>query len=353
MTTSSSLAELRKPKAENELSNERMDLFTLGGFALAQRIATAFSTSNAVPAAFRQFVEKKVNGQIQYVENPNALGNCLVAYEVAQSVGMSVTAVMQNADVIDGKLRWSGKFVIAAINASRRFSPLRFEVRNLGPIQAKYKEKTGWNQQMHRYDFEERTITVDNKECIAWALPAGIGLPQGIRTLEQARAAGVPVIESVPVSIKMAVEEGWYTKSGSKWQTMPDLMLQYRAGTFFGNIHAPDVVMGMGRTAEEERDTIEVFQQPDGTYSLQSQDLKKEAAATQVVVQAEVFDSESPALNKAETQPTIQTPDETSDWVSAMEQAEEPGLAQQNTQGQAQSMPGPTQTRTAKRPSFE
>jgi hypothetical protein len=70
--------------------------------------------------------------------------------------------------------------------------------------------------------------------------------------LDLVRAAGLPVVESAPVSMKMAVEEGWYGKSGSKWQTeLKQLMLQYRAGSFFGNIHAPDVVMGMGRTTEE------------------------------------------------------------------------------------------------------
>jgi len=66
------------------------------------------------------------------------------------------------------------------------------------------------------------------------------------------------VIEGTPVSIKMAVEEGWYSKPGSKWQTeLKHLMLQYRAGSFFGNIHAPDVVMGMGRTSEELEDILD------------------------------------------------------------------------------------------------
>lgn len=68
------------------------------------------------------------------------------------------------------------------------------------------------------------------------------------------------VVESIPVSMKMAVEEGWYPKSGSKWQTeMRYQMLQYRAGAFFGRIHAPDVVMGMGKTTEERMDTIEIM----------------------------------------------------------------------------------------------
>ena len=104
-------------------------------------------------------------------------------------------------------------------------------------------------------------------QCIAWAIPAGVPMPPGVYTLAQAREAKLPVIESAPVSIRMAVEEGWYSKPGSKWQTeLKHLMLQYRAGTFFGNIHAPDIIMGMGRTVEEERDIIDV--QPDGSVAI-------------------------------------------------------------------------------------
>jgi len=77
----------------------------------------------------------------------------------------------------------------------------------------------------------------------------------------------MPVIESAPVTMKMAVEEGWYGKAGSKWQTeLRALMFQYRAGSFFGNIHAPDIVMGMGRTSEEERDIIDIHD--DGSYTV-------------------------------------------------------------------------------------
>ena len=235
-------------------------MFTERGFALANRIAKAYAASDAVPAQFRLMNLKKVNGNETWVENTSAIGNCIVAIEVARAVGMSIASVMQNADMIEGKLRWSGKFVIAAINASGRFTPLRFNMRPLGRIKATYKEKTGWDQQARRPVFTDRSVEVDDVECIAWALPKGMPMPPGVYNLDQARAAGLPVIESAPVTMKLAVEEGWYGKSGSKWQTgLAPLMFQYRAGTFFGNIHAPDIVMGMGRTAEEERDLSPAF----------------------------------------------------------------------------------------------
>ncbi|KVH04206.1 hypothetical protein WS84_17545 [Burkholderia anthina] len=253
-------------------------MFTERGFVLANRIAKAYASSDAVPAQFRSHNLKKANGEEIWVENPSAIGNCLVAIEVARAVRMSITAVMQNADMIEGKLRWSGKFVIAAINASGRFTPLRFQMISRGKITAKYKEKTGWNQQARKPIFEEREVEVDDIECIAWALPRGTPEPRlapeqvrqyAGRMLDLYRDIGMPVIESAPVSMRMVVEEGWYGKAGSKWQTgLRTLMFQYRAGSFFGNIHAPDIVMGMGRTSEEEADVVDVS--PDGSYTVYS-----------------------------------------------------------------------------------
>ena len=53
-------------------------------------------------------------------------------------------------------------------------------------------------------------------------------------------------------SIAMAKAEGWSTKNGSKWKTMPELMLRYRAAAFFGRLYAPDVLSGMHSADEVE-----------------------------------------------------------------------------------------------------
>lgn len=352
--TTSSLAELKAPKRDMaEMSDTRVDMFSMQGFALAQRVATAFASSTAVPAAFRSHVLKKTPSGEVWEENPSALGNCLIAIEMAQAVGMSVIAVMQNADMIEGKLRWSAKFVIAAVNASRRFTPLRFELRNLGPIKAKYKEKQGWNNQLKRYDMIDREVALENRECIAWALPYGFRIPDGVRTLEQARAAGLPVIESVPVSMKMSVEEGWYAKSGSKWQTMPDLMLQYRAGTFFGNIHAPDIVMGMGRTAEEERDVVDLYPQTDGSYSTNLEELKTQAlsATSQAAPVQKQAEPETKPTNTVSQQAKTETQQLHADFFGEEEKAaiaaKERAEAEASEQGQGDE-PTTRGTRTAR-----
>lgn len=277
------LSDLRHPpSAIAQQPDQIVDMFSARGFELAQRIAKAFSCSDAVPAQFRSMVEKKGRNGSTWVENPSAMGNCIVAIETARAVGMSITAVMQNANVIEGRLSWSAQFVIAAINASGRFTPLRFQMRDGGRIKAKYREKQGWNDQKRGYDYLEKVVEVDNIECVAWALPRNVPIPPNVYTLDQAKAAGLPVIEGAPVSMQLAVEEGWYSKSGSKWQTgMKTLMLQYRAGTFFGRIHAPDIVMGMGRTTEEIID-VAAIEIPTGGASA-SESMRRAAATLQEV----------------------------------------------------------------------
>lgn len=55
--------------------------------------------------------------------------------------------------------------------------------------------------------------------------------------------------------MEMAVKEGWYGKNGSKWQTMLKQMLRHRAASFFGRVYAPELLMGL-RSSEEEQDRI-------------------------------------------------------------------------------------------------
>ena len=73
------------------------------------RQATALAKSSLVPEAYR--------------DNP---ANCMIAMEMAQRIGASVMAVMQNLHVIHGKPSFSSTFLIATVNACGRFSPLRF-----------------------------------------------------------------------------------------------------------------------------------------------------------------------------------------------------------------------------------
>ena len=55
----------------------------------------------------------------------------------------------------------------------------------------------------------------------------------------------------------MAKKEGWATKSGSKWATMPELMIRYRAAAFWGRLYASDLLLGL-QTQEEAIDVQQV-----------------------------------------------------------------------------------------------
>ena len=189
------------------------------GFELLQRIGNAFSKSDLVPDTYK-----------------NNIGNCLIGVELAQRIGASPLMVMQNLHVIQGRPSFSSAFVISAINSCGRFSPLRFRVKDRGIIKVDY-TYSSWDKQTNRKERKTGSLEVHDFSCVAYAKDLADG----------------EILEGPEVSIKMAVQEGWYTKNDSKWKTMPELMLRYRAAAFFGRLYAPEILMGM-RTDDEAVD---------------------------------------------------------------------------------------------------
>ena len=169
---------------------------TSAGFDLVQRVAKMFSASSLVPETYR--------GNIP---------NCVIALEMAQRIGSSPLMTMQNMYIVHGRPAWSSQFLIACLNASGRFSPLRYK-------------DTG-------------VKGTDSEGIIAWAKDLLDG----------------ETLEGPEVTIAMSKSEGWFQKNGSKWQTMPQLMLRYRAATFFARLYSPELTMGI-RTAEEAADAV-------------------------------------------------------------------------------------------------
>lgn len=171
-------------------------------FEQAQRMAQALAASTIVPV------------QYQKAKTPEAVANCIIALEMANRIGMSPLLVMQNLYVVYGNVGWSSKFLIAALNTCGCFSPLRYEHENEGDLEK-------WR-------------------CRAWAIDKTTNTP----------------LHGAWVSMQMAKDEGWYSKAGSKWKTMPELMLQYRAAAFFQRTYAPEISMGM-QTVEELNDIVD------------------------------------------------------------------------------------------------
>jgi hypothetical protein len=164
-------------------------------FEDAQRIAKALASSSLVPPQFQ--------GQ-------QGLANTLVALEIAGRMGLSPLAVMQNLHIIHGRPSWSSQFIIALINGCGRFEPLRYEMTGKG----------------------------DDLACYAVAKEKATGKD----------------LKGPTVSMTMAKREGWATKSGSKWQTMPELMIRYRAAAFWGRLFVPELLVGVTQTQEEVLD---------------------------------------------------------------------------------------------------
>jgi hypothetical protein len=244
--TKTSIQALKNPAPREQ----NMDVVTMGfgslqSFELMQRAAKMLAYSTLVPVAYRSQKEIKEYGKVTgYEEQPSALPNCVVALNMAQRMGADPLMVMQNLYIVEGRPSWSSQFIIAAINSCGRYTPLRFqlseqaEARPVEYMETKWTKGAGGKSEKQEV---KRTISVANRTCIAWAIEKETG----------------ERLESPVISIDMAVAEGWLTKNGSKWQTMPEVMLRYRAAAFFGKLYAPELLMGL-QTSEEAHDIIEM-----------------------------------------------------------------------------------------------
>lgn len=188
-----------------------VSLLALANFAEAWQMARQLAGSDLLPS--------------QYRDKP---ANVLLALDIAERMRMSIVQVVQNLTVIDGKPTWASQFVIAAINASGRFAPLRFETEDRGPCTVRYTEFE-WSDREKRKIPRERSIDLASD----LAMRAYTTDRHGVR------------LNGSWVSYKMAVQEGWFTRRGSKWLTMGEQMLTYRAAAFFGRIYAPELTNGM------------------------------------------------------------------------------------------------------------
>lgn len=153
-------------------------------FQLAYQMAKGLSQSTLVPQQFQN--------------NP---ANCLIALEQSNRLNISPMAVMQNLYIVQGKPSFSSSFIIGLINASGKYD---MELQ---------------------FDEEEK----DGKPyaCTCWT------------ELNGRKVTGIKI------TMDMAEKEGWLKKNGSKWQTMPQVMLRYRAASFFARMNCPELSIGL------------------------------------------------------------------------------------------------------------
>ncbi|MCP9831426.1 recombinase RecT [Synechococcus sp. HJ21-Hayes] len=200
----------------------------IAAFDAAQRMAKALCSSTLVP--------KEYQGQ-------QGLANSLIALEIAGRMRLSPLVVMQNMTPIHGRPTWSSKFLIATVNASGRFSPLRFV-----------------------FDAKEQPSS-----CYAVATDKATG----------------EVLEGETITLELARKEGWWSRKDrqgnetSKWQTMTGQMLRYRAAVWWSNVYCPEIALGL-ITQEEALDIEAVTVREAGRASITGAEIQAplQAAAT-------------------------------------------------------------------------
>lgn len=258
-----SLAQLQTSAVAKPISAEPMSFLTSGGFDQLLRVANMLCSSSLVPVAYRKNKEIKEYGQIVgWEDNPAALANCAVALNMAHRMNADPLLIMQNLHIIEGRPSWSSPFIIASINSCGRYNSLDYELSEPGePTVVEYVAVEWIKKQKTE---AKKSVTVRHQTCKAYTTEKSTGKR----------------LESPLISIQIAIDEGWLTKKGSKWQTMPELMLRYRCASFFGRLYAPELLMGLQST-EELEDFIPSAQQPDGTYTVNLEDLRERAPASQ------------------------------------------------------------------------
>lgn len=130
-----------------------------------------------------------------------------IAIDMANRMGVSPMMVMQSLYVVKGKPSWSGQACTSFI---------RSKFTDVKTIYIGEQGKDTWGCYVTAKDKDGETL------------------------------------KGATVTIAMAKSEGWYGKSGSKWQTMPELMLAYRAAAFFARVHCPEILMGCQVQGEAE-----------------------------------------------------------------------------------------------------
>lgn len=154
------------------------------------RLSQMYASSTLVPAHYQ-----------------NSPSNCFIACQMAFRMGIDPLAFMQNSYIVHGRPGIEAKLAIAALNTS-------------GLIKGRVTY--------------ERIGSGKSGSCVAKVVD---------------RESGETIV-GAPVTWELVSAEGWSKRGDSKWNTMPDLMFQYRAAMFLIRTIYPEVVMGI-KTVDE------------------------------------------------------------------------------------------------------
>lgn len=171
---------------------------TMNNYKDNWNMAVQLSKSDLVPDTFKNKPE-----------------NCVIALGIAQQTNLPPYTIMNNLNIVRGRASFSGSFCKTLVERTGKY--LSLDIKYFG---------------------ERGTDTFG-------------------AYMEAVRKDG-NIIKGPEVTIDMAKKEGWYSKKDkygketSKWTTMPDLMLAYRATAFFARVYEPSALNGVYTTDELE-----------------------------------------------------------------------------------------------------
>lgn len=257
---------------------------TMQGFELLQRQGKMLSQCSMLPANFK-----------------NNIPDCAIALEMSARMGYAVSPllILQSIVTVHGKPTFEAKFVIGLLKSRcgyRRFDyEMSGKVGDAGEVRRTPRIGRDGKPVLDKNGnpIFDNEIIRDGRTCLAYAIDR-----DGNR------------IEGVPISMAMAKVEGWYDKNGSKWQTMPELMLRYRAATFFKNIHCPEITMGF-RTSDEaididpEVEIIDESKPKQKLFKAKTEPQKPAAEESPKVEEAETPQTEEPKVEAPKSDKSV------------------------------------------------
>lgn len=201
-------------------------------FELEQRKAKAFVATDFFPAHLRKG------------DKEATIGAAIIVLDLAQRMNLGALEVAQSIYIIHGKPSFETKFLVARLNSS-------------GLLKGRL----------------NTILSPDGQSAHCEAVDAQTG----------------QLLRGTTITMDMARREGWLSKNGSKWQTMPELMMKYRAQSFFINEFFPEVKYGL-KTSDEAEDINEIKEMPkaDQTKNLNeflAKAAQKKAEPTEAIIE--------------------------------------------------------------------
>lgn len=208
MTTTNTNAIASVPNNTRDVAPRYVSIFeNPAEFAARIKIAEALANTQFVPESFR-----------------GKSGDCLVALDMAARLELNPLAIFSDIYVIDNRASFSSKFLIALVNRSGRFTRIAYDEGVDGTAEVTY---SGWGETRgQRKTWKEK---VPNYYAVASFTEIATG----------------EKFTSPRVDLNFAEKNGWVQKSGSKWQTMPEIMCRYRAASILIKSVCPEIVMGL------------------------------------------------------------------------------------------------------------